>query len=255
LLVAIVIAGAHAGASGDTNPQLRGSPSKEEKVTLHVSSKAPFPIVLASCEGNRTVPALQDYTSGITVSGSSFFWVVPAGVAWDCKSGCPECFFLAWSLDASGGLVARIGYETSDNDDQGEAFDLNASGALRNTTSMHGGEAKESNFTITGVELVVTQSSDGKRVSSICGESRCQPNWERDQAVAWDSTIDLLIRGSKQVNPAADAATVMLLGHWGGYHGIGYRPPVWRRPVWHRPIYHPVYCTPCTPYCWRYWCR
>jgi len=252
---------AHAGAP--TTRQLRGKTAEPGTVTLRVLSKAPFPVTLANCDGNVTVPPFQEYVQTMAVNGSNFFWVMPEGLPegapWDCENGCPDCFYLAWGLETGGGLLARLGYETSEHGGDEEE-------------SQHG-DVDSSNATVTGVKLI-TRTAGEPEASSACGESTCKPDWERDHSVAWASTMDLIIQGSTQLD-LTGSNTMMALGYrgrirvvgrgprggvyhgvhhyGGGYHGgfhHVYRPPVWRHPVWVRPVYpHPA-CYVCS-----YWCH
>lgn len=262
---AFTIVGSQAGAPTTPIPQLRGNKAETGTVTLRVLSKALFPVTLVNCDGNVTVPAFQEYVSTMAVEGSNFFWVVPEGAPWDCENGCPDCFFLAWGLETGGGLLARLGYETSEHDGDGEESQQ--------------GDDESSNATITGVKLI-TRTNNAPEASSACGESTCNPDWERDHSVAWSSTMDLIIQGSTQLD-LTGSNTMMALGYrgrarfrvkgpnggvargravyrggyrggYGGYGGYGrrvYRPPIWRRPVWVRPVYpHPA-CYVCSAWC------
>jgi len=271
LLGMFAITGASGEAPARRSPQLRGSQAKPGEVVLRVVSKASFPITLANCEGNFTVPPLQEYVSTVPVPKSDFFWVVPEGAAWDCETGCSECFFLALGVDLNGGLWARLGYESND-DGEAEAPDhVAGSDALNETNSSHGNESQEP-LAITGVELIATSTDNGTRASSSCGSDQCLPDWEQDHSIAWQTTMELIVRGSTLAD--ISSSTMMPLvhsygwpyggyggyyggryggrygghygGHYGGYGGYGYkggyRPPVWRRPVWKQPRYPTYNC-------------
>jgi len=290
LVAALAALGVRAQAPHDS-PQLRGSSAAGAgQMLFQISNNASFPIVLANCETNMTLTASQDhtlaYSSMTSMAEAGFFWVIPQGTTWDCDTGCPECFYVAFGLERGGGLVARIGYATEawqeDGSDENDANDT-ADGSLVNATHGSEREVKLPDGAITGMELVVTQTEMGARASSFCGEDSCSPDWERDHAVAWNSTIDLVVQGS-----TLSASQTSLLrgfhGHVGGFHGgfhghVGYhphggyhahygyhphygyppyhrvwRPRVYRRPVWRRPIYPGAYCWRCSTYClWR--CR
>lgn len=254
-------------------------------MTIRVVSKAPFPIILANCESNRTLAAFNGSATAVHMSKRYFQWVVPEGATWDCESGCPECFYLTMGLEMGGDLIARIGYESHDGEDHGESDQRMAGGSHLNTTnsSSHGNETQQPKGAITGIEFAATEAVSRTIVTAVCKDDDCRPDWERDIAVAWGTTIDLIIHGTVdggskpsgmgQMMPLGFHAGGFHAGGWhaggvhgggwhaggvhaggwhgGGWHGHyhGYRPPVWRRPVWRHP-YHPAHhCWACNYYC------
>jgi len=244
--------------------QLRGNAGGAPgQMLFRVANSASFPVKLVNCAANFTVAAshaeTQTYASFAALANTSFFWVVPEGETVDCDTGCPECFYVAFGLEAGGGLVTRLGFETDANDDEPWKEFAN------NETSGPGEAAGASDApdgAVTGLELVVSRASDGARKSAACGPSSCSPEWERDHAVAWNTTIDLVITGSSKSEMEGTATSTSLgsiafLGRWIRRpigRGRWCRPPVWRRPIWRRPIYPVPYCLYCSPAC--YWlCR
>jgi hypothetical protein len=243
--------------------QLRGNGgSVPEQMLFRVVNNAPFPVNLVNCANNLTVAAshatTQAYASFAELANTSFFWVVPEGESVDCNSGCPECYYVAFGLEAAGGLVMRLGFETDDTDDEPwEEF-------AKNDTSGPAEKAGASDApdgAVTGLELVVSRASDRVRESAACGPSFCSPGWERDHLVAWNTTIDLVIAGSSEMQGLTTPSSVghiESLGRWYRrrrvYRRRFYRPAVWRRPIWRRPIYPVGYCLFCSRFClWR--CR
>merc|ERR1719456_831935 len=123
---AALVAAFAASCAGAQKPQLRGRRLADgaDEMRFHVVNNASFPITLANCGGNITVPALQNktltYASLDSMIEASFFWVVPEGVQWDCNSGCPDCFFVTFIMvegeDGQGSLVTRLGYEVDDEE-------------------------------------------------------------------------------------------------------------------------------------------
>jgi hypothetical protein len=209
----------------------------------------------------------KSYASFAALANTSFFWVVPKGKSVDCAIGCPECFYVAFGLEAAGGLVMRLGFETNANDDEP------SEGLANNDTkglSEDAGASGAPDGAVTGLELKVSRANDGVRDSATCGPSYCAPDWERDHVVAWNTAIDLVITGSSEMEDTTtpkDLGSIASLyyrrvvvrggGYRGGRYRRGggcYRPPVWRRPVWRRPIYPVVPCQICSATCyWR--CR
>lgn len=262
------------GQAPSESPQLRGSGSaKPGQMLFRVGNNASFPITLGNCEANLTVPGLKEvtlaYNSTASMVEASFFWVVPEGTTWDCTTGCLGCFFVSFGLERGGGLVTRLGYETTDGaiDWQRGGPWGDSDGPLANTTNRSDAGATDARA-ITGVELVVAQTDIGTRESSVCGETFCAPDWERDHAVSWNSTIDLIIQGSAEsAQKIRDQPPSMLrFGRWFHPHVFhphvyhpwrrpyGWHPRVWRRPLWRRPIYAYGYCWRCSRFCLR-WCR
>jgi len=245
--------------------QLRGNGgSAPGQMLLRVVNNATFPVTLVNCAANFTVAAThaktQAYASVAALANTSFFWVVPKGESVDCNSGCPECFYVAFGLEAGGGLVMRLGFETDDNDDDDESWEDFA----KNYTSgpaEKAGAADKPDGAVTGLELVVSRASDRVRESAACGPSFCSPDWERDHAVAWNTTIDLVIAGSSEMPGLATPSSVGHIESLGRWRRRGrvfrrrwHRPAVWRRPIWRRPIYRRRVCLVCSRFClWR--CR
>lgn len=254
--------------------QLRGNRGDApEQMLFRVVNHASFPVTLVNCASNFTVAASQveskSYASFAALAKTQFFWVVPKGESVDCDSGCPECFYVAFGLEAAGGLVMRLGFETNVNDDEP------SEGFANNDTSSSGEETGASgtpDSAVTGLELTISRADDGMRESTACGPSSCPPDWERDHVVAWNTAIDLAITGSSEMDGTAtpnNLGSIASLGRWrrggygrgygrgyrGGYRrGRWYRPGVWRRPIWIRPIYPVVPCQICSSVCsWR--CR
>lgn len=259
LVTAAASASAHAGATV-AGTQLRGSSTEPGHVTLRVSSNASFPVTLANCEDNFTVPAIQNHTTNVTVPESRYFWVVPMGVTWDCHTGCPGCFYLALGLERGGGLVVRLGYDAVEREGDRD---------LANTTNgSHGDEPLEPTGLITGIELVVTQADIGTSASSKCGQEFCAPDWEQDLAVAWSSTMDFIIHGHAIDQTIGSQKSALAIAWRGGgvrWHGPGngfsahYHRGVWapgihRYPVWRRPVYPALHCFRCI-WCCPVFCR
>merc|ERR1712061_903177 len=142
----------------------------------------------------------QAYASFAALANTSFFWVIPKGESLDCDSGCPECFYVAFGLEAAGNLVMRLGFETNVDDEEPTTELVN------NSTSGLGEEVGASGApdgAVTGLELVVSRANDGVRESAACGPSFCAPDWERDHVVAWNTAIDLVISGSSEMEGTA----------------------------------------------------
>merc|ERR1719322_1377433 len=185
--MALLAACAASGALAQPPQQLRGNGGGAPgQMLFRVANSASFPVTLVNCAANFTVAAsgaeTQAYASFAALANTSFFWVVPEGETVDCNSGCPECFYVAFGLEAGGGLVTRLGFETDANDDEPWKEFAN------NETSGPGDEAAASDTpdgAVTGLELVVSRVSDGVRQSTACGPSSCSPDWELDHAVAW----------------------------------------------------------------------
>ena len=267
--IASAVAEVHAQGRAGEHAQLRGSSGAgSNEVTVRVISKAPFPVTLANCESNRTLPAFNESVATIRVSKSYFHWLVPEGATWDCASGCSECFYLALGQDMGGGLVARIGYESHDGEDHGkdDGSHLNA------TNGSHSNEPLEPRGGITGIEFAATEAVNRTRIATVCRDEVCRPDWEQDYAVAWSTTIDLIVHGSVDAESKPSGIGQMMPlafvrvprggcrggcrggKYRGGYRGGYYRPPVWRRPVWGSPVYPVGQCWVCSHYC--YWlCR
>lgn len=245
--------------------QLRGNGgSAPGQMLLRVVNNASFPVTLVNCAANFTVAAsqakTQAYASFAALANTSFFWVVPKGESVDCNSGCPECYYVAFGLESGGGLVMRLGFETDDNDDK--PWEEFAKNDTSGPAEKAGASDAPEDAAITGLELVVSRESDGVRESASCGSSFCSPDWERDHGVAWNTTIDLVIAGSSEVQGLATPSSVghiESLGRWVRrrvrvYRRRWFRPAVWRRPIWRRPIYPVHYCFVCSRFClWR--CR
>jgi len=261
--------------------QLRGNRGGVPgQMLFRVVNHAPFPATLVNCASNFTVGAshaeTKSYASFAALANTSFFWVVPKGRSVDCAIGCPECFYVAFGLEAAGGLVMRLGFETNANDDEPSNNDTDDEPSNNDTSGLgeKAGVSGAPDGAVTGLELVVSRANDGVRDSATCGPSFCAPDWERDHVVAWNTAIDLVITGSSEMEGTTtpnNLGSIASLGRWvrrtvwrGGGGGVrrtvwrggggGYRPPVWRRPVWHRPIYPVVPCQICSHVCyWR--CR
>jgi len=282
-IIALVAALAASSVNAEADsPKLRGGGSTDlpgpGQMLFRIDNKAPFPVSLASCGGNVTLSTSQEatlkYTSLAALANVSFFWVVPEGAAFDCNEGCPDCWYVAFGLEERGGLVMRIGFmaETDGAEDGGEEQrpdDGTADGADNET---QGSEAEESENVITGMKLFVIETTSGTRQSSVCGQDFCSPDWERDHAVAWNSTVDLVIEGAREMDGIESQPGHMLLLRRGfrggrGFRGRGfrgprrwgrrfgprrviYRPPIWRRPVWRRPVYPIGACYFCSGRCW-----
>jgi len=260
LVVACVAAGVLAQPP---QAQLRGNRGGVPgQMLFRVVNHAPFPATLVNCASNFTVAAshveTKSYASFATLANTSFFWVVPKGKSVDCAVGCPECFYVAFGLEAAGGLVMRLGFETNANDDEPSNNDTSGLGEKAGASGAPDGA-------VTGLELVVSRANDGVRDSAACGPSFCAPDWERDHVVAWNTAIDLAITGLSEMEGTTtpnNLGSIASLGRWfrravwrgGGWHGGWYRPPIWRRPIWYRPIYPVVPCQICSAVCqWR--CR
>jgi len=266
--MALLAACAASGALAQPPQQLRGnSRGATGQMLFRIANSASFPVTLVNCAANFTVAAYhaetQTYASFAALANTSFFWVVPKGETVDCDSGCPDCFYVAFGLEAGGGLVTRLGFETNDNDDAPfEEFANNKTSGPDEVASA----SDAPHATVTGLKLVVSRMSDGVRQSAACGPSSCSPDWERDHAVAWDTTIDLVVTGLSDSDMGGTVTPTDF--------GLGLlrprrvvrrttrrvvrrtvvRPPVWRRPIWRRPIYPAPYCCYCNSVC--YWlCR
>jgi len=286
-VAAYAIADVHAQGIAGQHGQLRGSSGAgSNAITIRVISKAPFPVILANCESNHTLPAFKERTTAMHMTKGFFQWVVPKGATWDCATGCSECFYLAMGLNIGGELVARIGYESHDGEDHGTSDGGHiAGGAHLNVTSgNHSNEPQEPSGAITGLEFAATESVSRTRVVAVCKDDVCRPDWERDHAVAWGTTIDLTIYGSANVGSKPSGMGQLMplafihaggaafhggavhhggVVHGGGafhhvgvvhaggavHHGGVYRPPVWRRPVWATPVYPVLQCLVCSGTC------
>jgi len=241
--------------------QLRGNrEGAAGQMLFRVVNHASFPATLVNCATKFTVAAShvekKSYASFAALANTSFFWVVPQGESVDCNTGCPECFYVAFGLEAAGGLVMRLGFETNADDEQSlEGFANNDTSGLDEA-----GASGAPDGAVTGLELVVSRANDGVRESTACGPSSCAPDWERDHVVAWNTAIDLVISGSSEMEGTAtpnNLGSIASLGRWRRrrvYRRRWFRPAVWRRPIWRRPIYRRVPCQICSAVCrWR--CR
>jgi len=265
--MALVLACAASGALAQSpQAQLRGNRGGvPEQMLFRVVNHAPFPVKLVNCASSFTVATshveTKSYASHAALANTSFFWVIPVDESVDCDTGCPECFYVAFGLEAAGNLVMRLGFETNADDDQPlDEF-------VNNHTSEEVGASGAPDGAVTGLELVVSRAEDRVRESAACGPSFCAPDWERDHVVAWNSAIDLVITGSSEMEGTATPnklGSIESFGRWyrgyrGGYgrgyrRGRWYRPGVWRHPVWRRPIYPVAPCLYCSLACqWR--CR